>query len=135
MARRSGPGTPAPSPPRCASGNANWPPGAACRDTTAASGGARPARQRENHPDPGRMARWHDAPAPERRHQAPPAARLETLTGPQAQHAAIPPPPAAVRGLPASEKTTLIQAEWHDGTTLRPRNAGTKPPPLRVWKR
>lgn len=40
------------------------------------------------------------------------------------------------RGLPASEKTILIQAEWREGTTVRPRAAATgEPTALRVWKR
>lgn len=43
------------------------------------------------------------------------------------------------RGLPASEKTILIQAAWRDGTTVKPRRR-TAPVPkesetLRVWKR
>lgn len=40
------------------------------------------------------------------------------------------------RGLPKSEKTTLIQAEWRDGETLRaPRTRRTEPSTLRVWSR
>lgn len=41
------------------------------------------------------------------------------------------------RGLPASEKTTLIQAEWREGTTVRARKGAVAPEPeaLRVWKR
>ena len=40
------------------------------------------------------------------------------------------------RGLPKSERTTLIQAEWRDGTTIRPapEGKGTKTP-LQVWSR
>lgn len=38
------------------------------------------------------------------------------------------------RGIPRSEKTTLVQAVWHDGTTIRPiRDAELTA--LRVWKR
>lgn len=41
------------------------------------------------------------------------------------------------RGLPESAKTLLIQAEWRDGTTLRPKAkaAESKAPALRVWTR
>lgn len=41
------------------------------------------------------------------------------------------------RGLPASEKTTLIQAEWREGTTVRSRRREPVEVPerLRVWKR
>jgi LacI family transcriptional regulator len=42
------------------------------------------------------------------------------------------------RGLPASEKTTLIQADWREGTTLRAKPRATtvqQPDALRVWKR
>lgn len=39
------------------------------------------------------------------------------------------------RGLPASEKTTLIQAVWHEGETVQPRRAIEEASALRVWKR
>ena len=43
------------------------------------------------------------------------------------------------RGLPASEKTMLIQAEWREGTTMKPRkraeHATEDAATLRVWKR
>lgn len=39
------------------------------------------------------------------------------------------------RGIPASHKTTLVQAEWKDGATLRPRVRVVEEAPLRVWKR
>jgi Transcriptional regulators len=38
------------------------------------------------------------------------------------------------RGLPASEKTTLIQAVWRDGNTVAPRHAAEQSA-LRIWKR
>ncbi len=39
------------------------------------------------------------------------------------------------RGLPESEKTILIQAEWKDGSTVRPRVDVPEAEPLLVWKR
>ena len=41
------------------------------------------------------------------------------------------------RGLPTSEKTILIQAEWREGTTVRARKTESveEPAALRVWKR
>jgi LacI family fructose operon transcriptional repressor len=39
------------------------------------------------------------------------------------------------RGLPASEKTILIQAEWREGTTMRSPPRPEDPPALRIWKR
>jgi DNA-binding LacI/PurR family transcriptional regulator len=39
------------------------------------------------------------------------------------------------RGLPHSEKTTLIQAEWKEGSTVRSNNADAAAEPLLVWKR
>lgn len=39
------------------------------------------------------------------------------------------------RGLPASEKTTLIQAEWREGTTIRPPKLAADGTLLRVWTR
>ncbi len=39
------------------------------------------------------------------------------------------------RGLPVSEKTTLIQAEWRDGTTLRASRNQEETVALQVWKR
>jgi LacI family transcriptional regulator len=39
------------------------------------------------------------------------------------------------RGLPASEKTTLIQAEWREGATLRRKTPPNYFAPLRVWTR
>ncbi len=39
------------------------------------------------------------------------------------------------RGLPPSEKTTLIQAVWREGETVQPKRAIEESPALRVWKR
>jgi DNA-binding LacI/PurR family transcriptional regulator len=39
------------------------------------------------------------------------------------------------RGLPASEKTTLVQAVWKEGTTVRVPKEAREPSSLRVWKR
>lgn len=39
------------------------------------------------------------------------------------------------RGLPPSEKTILIQAEWKEGSTVRPRVSAPSEEPLLVWKR
>ena len=39
------------------------------------------------------------------------------------------------RGLPASEKTMLIQAEWRDGETILPKLVADEAAALRVWKR